>query len=199
MSVALIMAGTVSITWASRSLESRSAASRERSRVLELLRQVVGAGGELDLLLAQLQQITRACDEFLVIDRAMEKIGGPGLERAQPEFTFFVDRDDDHGNLAAIGLCAEAADKFCAVHGRHLEIGDDQIGRVALEPGEKFYRIAEAMNHHARFNRSGKLRKNLSIGLSIVEDNYLYHASQIVLWPRANNCSTRQPTLRTRH
>ena len=101
--------------------------------------------------------------------------------------------------LAAFGLRAETADEFCAVHRRHFEIGDDQVGRVVLEPGEKFRRVAEAMDHHARFNRSGELRKNLSICLSIVEDDYLYHASQIVLWPRANRCSTRQPTLRTRH
>src|SRR5450759_1095930 len=49
-----------------------------------------------------------------------------------------VDRDDDHRNLAAIGLRAKPADEFRAVHRRHLEVGDDQIGCVVTEPGGQF-------------------------------------------------------------
>ena len=67
-----------------------------------------------------------------MVDRAVEKIGSAGLERAQPEFAFLVDRDDDDGSLGAIGLRAKPADEFRAVHHRHLEVGDNQIGRVVL-------------------------------------------------------------------
>src|SRR5665213_3424880 len=112
-----------------------------------------------------------------MVDGAIEKIGGASFERAQPEFALLVYRDDDHGDLAAIGLRAEAADEFRAVHRRHLEIGDDQIGCVMLEPDEEFLGVAEAAYHHARFDRSGKLRENLTIGCPVVENDYKRHAS----------------------
>ena len=140
--------------------------------VLEFLGEVVGAGGELDLLLAQLQEVAGTCDKLLMVDRAVEEIGSAGLERAQPEFALLIDRDDDYGNFVAIGLRAKPADEFRTVHRRHLEIGDDQIRRVVLEPGEEFRWVAEAAYRHARFDRSGKLRKNLAVGFPVIEDDY---------------------------
>src|ERR1035437_1534933 len=100
LSVALIIAGTVSTTWASRSLESRSASSRVRSESWS--------------------------------------------SRAR--------------------WCTKPANEFRAVHHWHLEVWDDQIGRVVFEPGEGFCWIAEAAYRHARFDRSRKLRENLAVG-----------------------------------
>src|SRR6185437_16973713 len=71
-------------------------------RVLEFLRKVVGASRELNLLLAQLQEVTRASDELLVIDRAVKEVGRASLKRAQPEFALLVYGDDDHRNLATV-------------------------------------------------------------------------------------------------
>ena len=55
LSVALIMAGTVSMTCASRSLEIAQRFLARALGILEFLREVFGACGELNLLLAQLQ------------------------------------------------------------------------------------------------------------------------------------------------
>ena len=67
---------------------------------------------EQELLLAQLQQIARAGDELVVIDRALQEIGRAGLQRAQPEAALLVDRDDDDRDLGRSGQFAEAPDEL---------------------------------------------------------------------------------------
>jgi hypothetical protein len=149
--------------------------------VLEFPFEAVGAAGKLNLLLAQLQEVAGAREEFLVVDRAVEEVGCAGLQRAHAEFALFVDRDDDDRDFAAVGLRAVSADEFGAVHRRHFEIGDDQVGRVMFEPYQEIRWISETMHRHARFNRSSKLREDLAVGCPVVEDNYARHASHVAL------------------
>ena len=121
-------------------------------KVTELAFEVDGVARQLQLLMPQLQQIARPRDEFLMVDRAVEEIGGAGLQGTQPEFALFVDGDDDHRHFGELRPLAEAADEFGAVHRRHLEIGDDEIGRMRLEPGQRLRGIAKRMNLRARFD-----------------------------------------------
>ena len=129
------------------------------------------------MLLAQLQKVAGAREKLLMVDRAVKEIGGAGLKRTQPEFSFLVNRNDNDGNFSTIGLRAEAADEFRTIHCRHFEIGDDQIGCVVLEPGKELRRVAEAVHRHARFYRRRKFRENLAVSFPIVENDNLYHAS----------------------
>lgn len=99
---------TVSMTCASRLLEC--VALPRALGVLELLRKVFSARGELNLLLAQLQEIARASHELLVIDRAVKEVGRADLERAQPEFALLVDGDHDDRDLTAVRQSAQAPD-----------------------------------------------------------------------------------------
>ena len=85
-------------------MESRRASSRERFAALELV-------GEQELLLAQLEEIARAGQEFVVIDRALQEVGRARLERAQAKAALLVDRDDDGRNLGGAGQFAEPADE----------------------------------------------------------------------------------------
>jgi hypothetical protein len=167
--------------------------------ILELLRKVFGARSELNLLLAQLQEVARAGHELLVIDRAVKEVGRAGLERAQPEFALLVDRDHDDRDFAAVRKSAQAPDEFCAVHRRHFEIGDDQVRRIIFKPGKEFDRIAKAVNGHARLDRAGEFREDLPVSFSVVENYDLHHRVPGLLRPRAKNCSTGQRTLRSGH
>src|SRR6185503_6065040 len=166
-------------------------------RILELLCEVFGARGELNLLLAQLQEIARASHELLVIDRAVKEVGRAGLERAQPEFTLLVDGDDDDRDLAAVRQSAQAPNKFRTVHRRHFEIGDDQVRRIMFKPGKEFDRIAKAVNGYAGLDRAGEFREDLPVSLSVVKNYNLHHCVPGLLRPRAKNCSTGQRTLRS--
>src|SRR3974390_3767852 len=98
-----------------------------------------------------------------MVDRAVEEMGGAGLEGLQPEFAFLVNGNDDNGDFNAVRLRAEPADELRAVHNRHLEVGDDQVRRIMLEPGQRFYGGAEAAHAHARFNGGGAPRANLAV------------------------------------
>ena len=55
---------------------------------------------EQQLMLAQGQQIARTRDEFVVIDRRIQKIRGAGIEGLQAEASLFVDGYDDDGKFA---------------------------------------------------------------------------------------------------
>ena len=146
------------MTWPRRSLESQQCLFARALGVLELAGQDVGPAGELDLLLAQLQQVARAGEELLVVDRTVEKIGSAGFEGAQTEFALLVNRDDDTGISPLSGRARK----------RQMNSAPSIVGilksvtirsAVLLEPGEQLERVAEAMYLHARFNRGGKPRK----------------------------------------
>ncbi len=164
------MAGTVSMTWASRSLESRSASSRVALAALKAPLQRARPLGQEELLLTQLEQVPRPGDEFLMIDRALQEVGGAGLQRLQAEAALLVDGDDDDGNLGGPVELAEAADELRAVHAGHLVVGDDEIGRVRGEPLEGLLRLAESLRPHGVGNRSREPLEEVPVGNPIVED-----------------------------
>ena len=129
------------------------------------------------MLFAQLEQIARARLELVVVDRAAQKIGGAGLQRPQAELALLVDGDDDDGHFGKVRLRAEPAGELRAVHVGHLEIGDDEIGGVGLEPHQRGLRIREGAYRGAILDRSGKPREDLTIGGAIVEDHDERHGA----------------------
>ena len=111
--------------------------------VCEFLSQRVGAFGEQFLMAAQREQIARAGDEFVMIDRRIQEVGGAGLERAQAVGALLVDRDDDDGNIGSALGGAQGADEIGAVHLRHFVVSYDEIGGIGGQPVEGLARIAE--------------------------------------------------------
>ena len=73
------------MTWTRRSRLSRSTSSREAFALLQLALQAIGAALDDLLLLAQLEQVARAGEKLVMIDRALQEVRGAGLERADSE------------------------------------------------------------------------------------------------------------------
>ena len=75
-----------------------------------------------------------AFDEQALRERLPDEVVGAHLETEQ-----FVDllvlggQEDDR----QVGLLAQAAQQFHAVHARHLDVEDGEVGRVGLEPVER--------------------------------------------------------------
>ena len=138
--------------------------------MLELALQCVGALCEQQLMLAQGQQIARTRDEFVVIDRRIQKIRGAGIEGLQAEASLFVDGYDDDGNLGAVLHCPKTPDELGAVEMRHFIIGDDEIGRVVLQPVQRFEWVAKRLDLDARLDRGGEFGKNVPVRYAVVND-----------------------------
>ena len=84
------------------------------------------------MLFSQLQQVPGTGPEFVVIDRTVQEVGGAGFERLQTELALFIHGNDDYRHLGKVRLRAQAPRELRAVHAGHLEISNDQVGRVAL-------------------------------------------------------------------
>ena len=73
--------------------------------VVELLRQRMGTAADELLLSAELEEVAGPRDEFMVVDRALEEIRGPGFQRLEPEVAILVGGDDhDRHFRAACGV-----------------------------------------------------------------------------------------------
>src|SRR6202035_5864835 len=113
--------------------------------MFEFALQSMGTIGEQELMFADGQQIARTRDEFIMIDGRMKEVRRARFERAQPEASLFVYGDDDDGNFRAMVHRAETPDELRTIEVRHLVVGNDEIGRVVLQPVQGFERIAKRL------------------------------------------------------
>src|SRR5262249_13766378 len=132
---------------------------------------------EQKLLLAQLEQIARPRDELVVIDRALEKVGGAGLQRAQAEAALLVDGEHDDRDFRQARQFEEAEDELRAVHLRHIVNGNHEVRRVVAHPVEGGLRIAERAHDDVLVDRSGELRENGLVRDLVVENDDERHAN----------------------
>ncbi len=94
-SLALTMAGTVSMTCARRSELSRSTASRDSSLLASSRARFLARDSSRICCLREFQKVTGPGHEFLMINRALQEIGCARFQRAHSEAAFFVNRDDN--------------------------------------------------------------------------------------------------------
>lgn len=73
----------------------------------------------------------------MVIDGAQKKIGGAGFRRAIAEIAILIDRHNHDGNVGTRRPTTQLPNEFGAIHGRHLVVGDDEIGRVLIEANQR--------------------------------------------------------------
>ena len=113
---------------------------------VQLALEVGRALGQQQLLAAQGQQVAGAGAELEMVDRAQQEVGGAGLERAVAELAVLVDGDDDDRHVDQRRPAAQGAHEAGAVHVRHVEVGDDQIGRrAAVERASASTGLAKAL------------------------------------------------------
>jgi hypothetical protein len=135
----------------------------------------MGTVGEQELMFADGQQIARTRDEFIMIDRRMKEVRRARFERAQPEASLFVDGDDYNGDFRTVVHCSEAPDELGTIEVRHLVVGDDEIGRMVLQPIKGFEGIAKGVNLNLRFDRRRKLREDVPVRYTVVDYYYYRH------------------------
>ena len=152
--------------------------------LLQLALQAIGAALDDLLLLAHLEQVARAGEKLVMIDRALQEIRGAGLQRADSGAALLVDRKHHHRDVDTAGNLAEAANEFRAVQMRHLEIGEYEIGSIALEPGKRLDRIAERAHDDAILDRSGELREDIPVRHPVVENDNERHSAHDALFER---------------
>jgi hypothetical protein len=138
----------------------------------DFLLQRRGALLQHELLAAHGQEIARADAELVMIDRAQQEIGGARLERLVAEVAILIGGDDHHRDVGAGGRRAEAADELGAVEIRHLEVGDDEIGRLIRRVVERQQRVVEGPHLDPVVERGRETLEDLEIGDPVVDDRY---------------------------
>ena len=147
--------------------------------ILHKMGELRSALAQQNRVLVQFEQIAGAGDKFIMIDRRMQKIGRARLKRAQAKQTFFVNCDHDGGNIVGAGNLPEAPDEFRAVKMRHPVIGDDEIGRIGLQPFERLTRIAKRAHANLGLDGSRKFGKDIPVCNPIIDDDDERHMTLI--------------------
>ena len=86
--------------------------------------------GEQQLLTPELQEITRARYELLMVDRTLQKVGRARLKGVHTEGALLVNRDNDDRDFRAVRQFTKFANERRAIHLRHFIVGDDEVGSV---------------------------------------------------------------------
>ena len=126
--------------------------------------------GERNLLAPQGQEIARAHAEFVVIDRALQEIGGARGERFQAQRAVRRCRKRHDRHLGAARQGAEMADERDPAEPGQLEVGDEQIGRRALGGSQRILGALVGRDLELRVERARQPIQNLEIGLVVVDD-----------------------------
>ena len=129
-----------------------------------------GALLQHQLLALQGEQIVGADAEFTVIDRAQQIIRRARLERLEPQIAVLIGGDHDDRQVGAVRLLAQLADQIGAVHLRHVEVGDQQVGRRLDRILKRRDRVREGAHLDILPERTGKPFEDFEIGYSIVDD-----------------------------
>lgn len=82
------------------------------------------------LLITHAQKVANACLEFLIIDRADQKIRHSGLERPVAIGAILIDRYNNNRHIVAKRLRAKLSRELGGVHTRRLEVRNHQIRRI---------------------------------------------------------------------
>ena len=115
-----------------------------------------------------------------MIHRALQKIGGAGIQRAQAELTILIGGDDNHRHIRARWQQPQRADKIRPVHSRHFVVGDDQIGRVGSGPIEHAPRIGEYLDGGIVADRGCEPRVDHAVGIVVVHNHDRRHAKNFL-------------------
>ena len=130
------------------------------------------------LLLTQGQQVPRPGAELVVVDRAQQEVGRAGLERLIAIAALFVHGHHHHRHVRCARDGAEGPSKISAVHARHLEVGDHQVGHGAPDPVQRLLRTGERLDPHPLLDGGGQPRQDVAIGNAIVDHYYVWHAGE---------------------
>ena len=141
----------------------------------QLAPELVGPLLQQLLLLAHGEQVAGAGSELVVIDRAQQEVGRPGLERLVAVAALLVDGDHHDRNLGSSRHRAKRPGEVRSVHARHLEVGDHQVRHRDLHPLERRLRAGKRLDPHALLDGGGQPRQNVTVGDTIVDDNDIWH------------------------
>ena len=129
-----------------------------------------GARGEQKLLPPHHQKIARADAEFVMIDRAQQEVGGARLERLQTQLAVLGRGHGDDRHFGTARERAEAADELDAVELRHLDVGDDEVGRLRRGGGKQRRRALVGRHRHPLVERAREPLENLPIRQALIDD-----------------------------
>jgi hypothetical protein len=119
---------------------------------------------------AEREEVARADHDLEVVHRALEEVGGAGVQRPQAEGAVVVGGDDHQRDVPVVRHRAEAPGELGPVHARHLVVGDDQIDAVVLQPLQRVRRVGEHLCGNAVLDRRGQPGVDVPVGGAVVED-----------------------------
>ena len=153
----------------------RTARSRERLALPQASFELPGLALDTLLLMPKLEQVPRAADELLVTDGRLHEIGCAGLEGVETKAAILVGREHDDRNIGHIRQLPQAPREIGSVHAGHLEVRDDEVGRVGLRPFQHREGAAKRLHVHVLFDEPGQLRVDALIAALVVDDDYQRH------------------------
>jgi len=115
------------------------------------------------------QQRQGPAAEFNMRNRALQKVGGTGIQRGQPALAVLMRGDDDSGNLARARHHPDFPDEFRTVHLGHAIVDDHQVRFVVTQPVQRFDRIGIGDGGIFIPHQHHKLGVNPQIGGSIID------------------------------
>ena len=130
------------------------------------------------LLFPHGQEVPGARPKLQLIHRAEQEVGRTSLQRLITVAALLIDRDHHHRHLASAGKGPKGADEVGAIHVRHLEVGDHQIGGCLLQPGERRFRAGERLDPDPFLDRHRQARQDIAIGDPIIDDNHIEHGNR---------------------
>ena len=115
------------------------------------------------------QQGRRATAEFDMGNRALQEIGGAGVECGQSALAVLMRCYDNRGNLASARHHPDFADEFRPVHLGHAIVNNHKVRSVVAQPIQRFDRIGKSDGGIFFPHQRHKLSIDSQIGGSIID------------------------------
>jgi hypothetical protein len=96
-------------------------------------RELGARGVERIARVLQAQQRAHPSDEHRLVDRLLQEVVGPGLQRAHAQLAFGIGGDQDDRGVAAARVGADGRQNAHSVDAGHREVAENEVGRLDLE------------------------------------------------------------------
>jgi hypothetical protein len=124
------------------------------------------------LLPAQREEVPAARHALASVHRLDEEIRDPRVERVVAHLAVVVRGDHHDRHVLVAGQRAQALGELDAVHLRHHEVDQHQVGDVARGPHHRVHRPAEALHQHPVVQRAHDLLKDGAAGRLVVDHHH---------------------------
>jgi hypothetical protein len=106
--------------------------------ILKLFGEGVSTAADEFLPGSYLEKVACPGDEFLVVDRRLNKVGGAGFQSFETEGAVIVGGNDDDRHVHPVGEGPDLLGEGRAGHLRHLVVGDDEIRNLRTDPFQRW-------------------------------------------------------------